>query len=406
MYQQYDSAVRAVLDSFEKNGMSKTVRKYFRHDARILKEYFERKGLEYSCPVAQAWLVATKPALTRIAYLSFRRSIALIEEAVRHGEVRMRHFDYTEGIPRRRLADCPRLLLDEFLARRKREGCQPSTLQMDDRACTRFLLFLQSHGIDDPAFMTPEIIKAYHVQAKHRTHEGKNAYTYRIRGFVRFLAEGGLVSETLEHSFTTEKASQVRIVSILSTSQVAAIRSHSAKSSSPSELRSAAMATLALRMGLRSIDICGLRLSDISWEAATISIVQRKTGSPLTLPLPVEVGNALARYILKGRPPCDIPNVFITLKHPYTAATHSRCYSSSVTILGKKRSTADIRGLHVARRTFASGLLAAGNPVSMISSALGHCDPSSVDEYLATDVNQMRQCAIGLTGIWPVGALT
>jgi integrase len=276
---------------------------------------------------------------------------------------------------------------------------------MDAIACTGFLLFLQSRGIDDPAFVTPEIIKAYHVQAKHRTHEGKNAYTYRIRGFIRFLGERGLVPETLERSLATEKASRVRIVSILSASQVAAIRSYNAQSSTPSELRNAAMAMLALRMGLRSIDICGLRLSDISWEAATISIVQRKTGSPLTLPLPVEVGNALARYILKGRPPCDIPNVFITLNHPYTAAKTSRCYRSSVIILGEKGSAADIRGLHVARKTFASGLLAAGNPVPMISRVLGHSDPSSVDEYLAADVNKMRQCAIGLAGIRPVGAL-
>jgi len=406
MYQQYDSAVRAVLDSFEKIGMSKTVRKYFRHDVRVLKEYLEEKRLEYSCPVAQAWLATAKPALTRIAHLSLRRSIALIEEALRHGEVRTWHFDYEEGSTQCRLPDHPRRLLDEYLARRAREGCQPSTLQMDAIACTRFLRFLQSRGIEDPAFMRPEIIKAYHVQAKHRTPEGKNAYTCRIRGFVRYLAERGLVPEALERSFATEKASQVRIVSILSPSQVAAIRSHSAQSSTPSELRSAAMAILALRMGLRSIDICGLRLSDISWEAATISIVQRKTGSPLTLPLPVEVGNALARYILEGRPSCDIPNVFITLKRPYTAATPSSCYSSSVTILGEKGSKTDSRGLHVARRTFASGLLAAGNPVSMISSTLGHSDPSSVDEYLATDVQRMRQCAMGLAGtIGFVGAL-
>lgn len=406
MFQQYDSAVQTVLDFFEKIGMSKTVRKYFRHDVRVLKEYLEHKGLEYSCPVAQAWLAAARPALTRIAHLSLRRSIALIEEALRHGEVRTRRFDYEGGSPQCRLLDHPRRLLDEYLARRAREGCQLSTLQMDAIACTRFLLFLLSHGIEDPAFMRPDIIKAYHVEAKHRTPEGKNAYTCRIRGFVRFLAERGLVPKTLEYSFATENASQVRIVSILSPSQVAAIRSHTAQSSTPSELRSAAMATLALRMGLRSIDICGLRLSDISWEEATISIVQRKTSSPLTLPLPVEVGNALARYILEGRPSCDIPNVFITLKHPYTATTPSRCYRSSVTILGKKGFPSDIRGLHVARRTFASGLLVAGNPLSLISRALGHSDPSSVDEYLATDVNRMRKCALGLAGIGPIGALS
>jgi hypothetical protein len=231
MYQQYDSAARAVLDSFEKNGMSGTVRKYFRHDVRALKEYLEQKGLEYSRPAAQAWLAIKKPVLTRIVYLSSRRSIALIEEALRYGEVRAWRFDYEGGSIRSRVPDRPRRLLDEYLARRAREGCQPSTLQMDDIACTRFLLFLLSQGIDDPAFLTPMIIKAYHVQAKHRTTEGKNAYTCRIRGFVRFLAERGIVPETLERSFATEKASQVRIVSILSPSQVAAIRSHNAQSS-------------------------------------------------------------------------------------------------------------------------------------------------------------------------------
>lgn len=406
MYQQYDLAVRAVLDFLEKNGMSNTVRNYFRHDAKALKVYLKQKGLEYSYPIAQNWLASARLSLTRIAYLSFRRSIALIGEAVRHGEVRTWYFDYKGGDTPCRVPDYPRRLLDEYLVRRAREGCQPSTLQMDDIACTRFLLFLQSRGIDDPATLTPGIIKAFHVQTKHRTPDGKNAYTYRIRSFVRYLAERGLVPETLERSFATEKASRVRIVSILSASQVAAIRAHSAQSSTPSELRSAAMAALALRMGLRSIDICGLRLSDISWEAATISIVQQKTGSPLTLPLPVEVGNTLASYILKGRPACDIPNVFITLKHPYSAITSSLCYKSSVAILGGKESAADIRGLHVARRTFASGLLAAGNPVPMISCALGHSNPSSVDEYLATDVKRIRQCAIGLAGIGPVGALS
>jgi integrase len=53
----------------------------------------------------------------------------------------------------------------------------------------------------------------------------------------------------------------------------------------------------------------------------------------------------------------------------------------------------------VIRKTFASNLLAAGNPVSLISSTLGHTGDSAVDEYLATDEQNMRRCAIGLSGI-------
>jgi integrase len=385
--------------------MSKTVRKYFRHDAKAFREYLERERLAYSDSIAQAFLVAARPTLSRMAYLSLRRSLALVDEAARQGVVRKRLFDYGDQRGKYHVPECFRGILDEYLARRSKEGRQRSTLQMDTIACTRFLLFLESRGIDDVTRITPETVKVYHVQARHRTHEGKNAYTCRIRNFVRFLSERGLVPETLELAFTTENAPRVSIVRTLSDTQLAAIRSHRAFGSTPSELRSAAMAALALRMGLRSIDICRLRLSDISWDTATLSIVQQKTGSPLTLPIPVEVGNALARYILKGRPKCDTPNVFVTLKRPYTVPTETSCYQASLAILGKKVSASDIRGLHLARRTFASGLLAADNPASMISRLLGHSERSSVDEYLSTDSRRMRQCAIGLAGIEPAGAL-
>jgi hypothetical protein len=43
--------------------------------------------------------------------------------------------------------------------------------------------------------------------------------------------------------------------------------------------------------------------------------------------------------------------------------------------------------------------VSAPNPVSTISSTLGHSSEDSVDEYLATDEERMRQCGIGLSGI-------
>lgn len=301
--------------------------------------------------------------------------------------------------------ECFRHLLDSYLTRRKEEGCQRSTLEMDRIACTRFLLFLQSRQVVDPVELDPTILKAYHNQTKHRTVEGKNAYIRRVRGFVRYLASLDFVPATLELSLSTEKATRVSIVKTLSQEQINTITKYTRASRSPSQLRSTAMALLALRMGLRSVDICNLRLSDISWESATISIVQRKTGEPLTLPLPVEVGNALSRYMLEGRPKCDVSNVFITLKHPYTSLSSTACYHSAIAILGKKESEFEVRGLHIARKTYASRLLEAENPVPMISAALGHVDDSTVDEYLATDHKRMRQCAIGLAGIAPSGAL-
>jgi len=399
MCQQYEKAVQTVLDYLVEQGFSKTTREDFRRANREFSKYLEGEHLEYSHTLAQAWVDALKPSLPKRKFLYFQRSLALVEDAARNGSVTNLWFSYDDAASKYRVPECYRQLLDAYIERRSQDGNQPSTLQMDSNACTRFFLFLQSKNITNVAFITPEIVKDYHTQAEHRTAEGKNAYICRIRGFVRFLATRKLVPETLEFAFATEKASRISIVTTLSREQVNSIRAFGEKSRSPSELRSAAMTILALRMGLRSIDICNLCLSDISWKSRTISIVQQKTGAPLTLPFPVEVGNLIARYILEGRPKCDEPNVFITLKHPYTRLTSSRCYISSLAVLGRKKTAADVRGLHVARRTFASNLLAAGNPVSTISSTLGHTSESTVDEYLATDGQRMRRCSIGLAGI-------
>jgi len=400
MYQQYDKAVRTVLDYLVEQGFSRTPRKDFRRATREFRKYLEERRLEYSHSIAKAWIEILKPDFPRTKFLSFRRSLALVDDATRNGSVTNVRFSYDDQSVKYRVPGCYKRLLDAYIERRRQDGNQPSTLQMDSSACTRFLLFLESKNITNVSFISPEIIKAYHLQAEHRTAEGKNAYIRRIRGFVRFLATRKLVPKTLELAFPTEKASRLSIVTTLSREQVDAIKSFCKKSCSPSTLRSAAMTILALRMGFRSIDICNLCLSNISWESRTISIVQQKTGVPLTLPFPTEVGNILARYILNGRPKCDEPNVFITLKHPFTRLKSSHCcYTSSLAILGRKESATDIRGLHVVRKTFASNLLAAGNIVSTISSTLGHVSESTVDEYLATDEQRMRRCSIGLAGI-------
>jgi site-specific recombinase XerD len=400
MYQQYDNAVQTVLDYLIEQGFCRTPRMDFRRATREFRQYLADKGLEYSHVHAQSWVNTLESDLPRNSFLSLRRSLTLVDYAARNGFVTSVRFSYGDVLPKYRVPECYRELLDAYIERRRQDGNQPSTIQMDSTACTWFLLFLESKNIVNVAFITPEIVKDYHAQAEHRTAEGKNAYTYRIRGFVKFLGMRKLVPETLQFAFATEKATRVSIVTTLSKEQVDTIRTFSKNSSSPPELRSAAVTVLALRMGLRSVDICNLRLSDISWKSRTISIVQQKTGAPLTLPFPIEVGNILTRYILEGRPKCDVPNVFIALKRPYTRLRSRRCcYISSLAILGTKKTATDVRGLHVARRTFASNLLAAGNNVSIIASTLGHAGESTVDEYLATDGQRMRQCSIGLAGI-------
>jgi hypothetical protein len=168
MYHQYDKAVQTVLDYLSEQGFSKTVRKEFRRATREFKVYLEGGYLEYSHRFAEAWLSSLKATIPRTRFVSFRRALFLVDDADRNGILTNVQFSYDDAPVKYHVPDCYRHLLNEFIERRKQEGSQSSTLQMDAIACTRFLLFLQSRNITNVAFITPQIVKAYHMQARHR----------------------------------------------------------------------------------------------------------------------------------------------------------------------------------------------------------------------------------------------
>uniref|UniRef100_UPI002ED5E2F2 tyrosine-type recombinase/integrase n=2 Tax=Enterocloster clostridioformis TaxID=1531 RepID=UPI002ED5E2F2 len=74
-----------------------------------------------------------------------------------------------------------------------------------------------------------------------------------------------------------------------------------------------------VRLGLRIGDIRELKLSDIDWQACTLTIIQNKTKEPLTLPVPDDVGWAVIDYLKNGRPVTESKNVFVRHVPPYNS---------------------------------------------------------------------------------------
>ena len=73
--------------------------------------------------------------------------------------------------------------------------------------------------------------------------------------------------------------------------------------------RDYAMILTTARLGLRISDLRQLELGDLDWRAKTITIVQRKTGRRLSLPLLDDVGWAIIDYVRDGRPETACPKV-------------------------------------------------------------------------------------------------
>ena len=169
MCQRYDIAAKIVLSYLIEQGFSRTVRKEFRRASREFARYLDARNLTYSDAVARDWANALKPSFPRVKFLSFRRALALVDDAARNGSVTTSRFSYDDAPFKYRTPSCYRPLLEAYIERRRQDGIGVSALQMDSIACTRFLLFLQSKDITDPTFITPEIVKDYHAKTQHRT---------------------------------------------------------------------------------------------------------------------------------------------------------------------------------------------------------------------------------------------
>ena len=163
--------------------------------------------------------------------------------------------------------------------------------------------------------------------------------------------------------------------------------------------RNRALCILALETGLRAVDICNLKISDIDWEHDCISIVQEKTSKHLRIPLSESIGNALVDYLLSERPNSTSDYVFLRNTAPYLPIiTHSGCRNilrGIITDAGIE-DNGRIYGTRITRHSTASRMLRHGIPLPVIAEALGHNNQNSTMIYITTDDAKLAECTLPL----------
>jgi site-specific recombinase XerD len=86
--------------------------------------------------------------------------------------------------------------------------------------------------------------------------------------------------------------------------------------------RDFAILVLLARMGLRAAEVAGLELDDFDWRAGEL-VVHGKAGHCDRMPLPAEVGAAVAAYLLEARPGAECRRAFLTLVAPPRPMGHT-----------------------------------------------------------------------------------
>jgi integrase/recombinase XerD len=161
--------------------------------------------------------------------------------------------------------------------------------------------------------------------------------------------------------------------------------------------RDHAILLLLARLGLRASEVIALELDDIDWRAGVLT-VRGKGSSHDSLPLPADVGQALARYLRHHRPPCRTRRLFIRTRAPHRGLANP---SSLSTIVARALKRAGLRpaltGAHVLRHSLATGMLRSGASLDEIGEVLRHRAADTTAIYAKVDVRGLRSLALP----WP-----
>jgi integrase/recombinase XerD len=154
--------------------------------------------------------------------------------------------------------------------------------------------------------------------------------------------------------------------------------------------RAFAIVTTLLRLGLRAGEIAALSLDDVDWRAGEI-IVRGKGDRNERLPLPADVGEAIAEY-LHDRPKLRAERaLFVRVKAPLGPMTSTGV--SSIVTASARRAGLGTVGAHRLRHTVAAQMLRAGASLPEIGQVLRHRHMSTTAIYAKLDREALREIA-------------
>lgn len=161
--------------------------------------------------------------------------------------------------------------------------------------------------------------------------------------------------------------------------------------------RDYAILVLLVRLGLRSAEVAALTLDDVDWHRGEI-VIRGKGNRQERLPLPCDVGEAVADYLREGRAPGADRGLFQRVNAPrgplraaaVGAVVHDACVRVGLPPVGA----------HRLRHTAATEMLRAGGSLPEIAQVLRHRRLGTTAIYARVDAAALRP----LAQPWPGGA--
>ena len=127
---------------------------------------------------------------------------------------------------------------------------------------------------------------------------------------------------------------------------------------------------------------------------------QHKTCKQLILPLTADVGNAIADYILNGRPESNSSFIFLKDRRPYEKLSRivgANTIKRSLENTGIIHIAGDGKSFHALRRTFGTELIKSKTPLPTVSQLLGHSSIDTSKRYISLNDDMLQFCCMDIS---------
>jgi len=290
--------------------------------------------------------------------------------------------------------------LSEEYSNHLREVCgfAASTVTSHRRTAQCFLQHLNEAGISVGSIRAGNI-ESYIAKAGTRLSRGSLQHDIAaLRGFLRFLTTDGRAPTGLDQQIDTPRLYRLeQLPRALPWETVCALL-QTVDTASPMGLRDYAMFLLIATYGLRASEVVAISLDDIRWRQGILRIHQRKTSSPLELPLTNEVLSALVKHLKRTPPPAPYRRVFLRMRAPMGLLKPTAVGEAFQSLVRKSGLNIPFQGPHCLRHSFAVHLLKNGTPLKTIGDILGHRTAESTSMYLRLAIGDLREVALPVPG--------
>ena len=261
---------------------------------------------------------------------------------------------------------------------------------------------LLSSRFGDSAMNFPELtatdVTKFVQDRAHKLSPGRaKLLVTALRSLLRYLRHQGEISVDLAECVPPVAVWSLSTVpKFLPAGAVQRILDHCERNT-PLGKRNYAVLLLLARLGLRACEIVAMSLDDIDWDNGRLT-VRCKGGRWSQLPLPSDVGEAIAIYLRSGRPSSFCRHVFLRHRAPIHGFARS-IYTLVRRALIRAGIDSARKGSHLFRHTLATELLRKGASLDEIGELLRHRSPNTTALYAKVDLTALRTLALP----WPGG---